>query len=112
MVLQVVAYVTFAWGYALGAFGRSRQLQSAAAASPAVAAASRVLKALVFSLGIFLFAQLGIIVLMLFVVAQGFFVYSASHSRLALTVLSGFTLILAAHITLFVSVIYLSERVF
>lgn len=113
VVLQVVAYFVFAWGYALGAFGRTRQFESATAAAVLLGATKiRVIRILVFSFNLYLFAQLGIIVLMLFVVVQGVFVYARSGSTLTLTVLSGFVLILVAHGILFLSVIYLSANVY
>ena len=113
IVLQVVAYLVFAWGYALGAFGRTGQLESASAAAVIIGATNiRVIRILVFSFNLYLFAQLGIIVLMLFVVVQGVFVYARSGSTLTLTVLSGFVLILVAHGILFLSVIYLSADVY
>jgi hypothetical protein len=111
VVLQLVAYGVFAWGYALSAFGRQKQVESAAVVAGALAT-DRVIRVLVFSLGIFLFAQLGIIVLMLFVVVQGAFAYSRTGNGLALTVLFAFALILIAHGVLFLSVIYLSTDVY
>jgi hypothetical protein len=111
VVLQLFAYVTFAWGYAVGAFGKGKELQAAAFILP-TAAATRLLRFLVFSLDIFVLAQLGIVVLMLFVVVEGVFVYSRNRSGLALSVLSGFILILVAHVLLFVSVIYLSADIY
>jgi ABC-type transport system involved in cytochrome bd biosynthesis fused ATPase/permease subunit len=49
---------------------------------------------------------------MLFVVVEGVFVYSRNRSGLALSVLSGFILILVAHVLLFVSGIYLSADIY
>ena len=109
--LQLIAYLIFAIGYAMGAFGQSKPLGSIAALTTA-AAETRVIRLLVFALGIYVLAQLGIIVMLLFVVVQGVFVYSRNGSVLALAVLSGFVLILAAHMLLFISVIYLSTEVY
>lgn len=111
VIFQLIAYVTFTWGYAMGAFGRARQLESAAIVLPALTSA-RILRLVVFSLRIYVLAQLVIVVLMLFVIVQGFFVYSRNRSVLALAVLSGFILILVAHVLLFISVIYLSTSLY
>jgi len=108
--LQLVAYFIFAWGYALSAFGKPRQL--AVAAPIAFVTTSKELRAFVFSLGVFLLSQLGIIILMLFVVVQGLFVYSRSPNKFALTVLVGFVMIFVAHIVLFSSVIFLSAPLY
>ncbi|HXW36579.1 MAG TPA: hypothetical protein VEJ36_01565, partial [Nitrososphaerales archaeon] len=55
--LQLVAYFIFAWGYALSAFGKQ---QPVLASAPALLAASKtnVLKVIIFSLAVFLIAQL------------------------------------------------------
>jgi len=111
VALQLIAYLTFATGYALGAFGKARPLESAAALLPALTT-PRVIRLLVFAIDIYVLAQLGIVVLLLFVVVQGFFVYSRNGSVFALAVLSGFVLILIAHVVLFLSVIYLSTDLY
>jgi hypothetical protein len=109
--VQLIAYLIFAWGYAKSAFGEQQEIATAA---PILAAATggRLLRLLVFSLAVFLVAQLGIIVLMLFVVVQGVFVYSRTSSKFALTVLVAWVLIFGAHILLFSSVVYLSANLY
>lgn len=111
VVLQLVSYLAFTWGYTMGAFGKAKSLESAPAFLPLLTN-SRVIRLLVFSLGVYLLAQLGIIVLLLFIVVQGFFVYSRNKSVLALAVFSGFILILCAHIVLFISVIYIAPGLY
>jgi hypothetical protein len=111
IVLQLVAYASFALGYALSAFGRVSKLEVLAPAT-AAAVERRVLQLFVYSINIFLTAQIGIIILLLFVVAQGFLAYARNSSGLALTVIAGFMLILISHVILFFSVVYLSSGVF
>lgn len=117
IVLQVIAYGVFAWGYALSAFGRQRQAESAAvtvaaAALPASALEKTLLELFIWSSDIFLVAQLVIVLLMVFVVVQGLFVYSRNKNPLALTVFFGFVLIFIAHVALFTSVVVLSEPLY
>ncbi len=108
--IQLIAYLTFAWGYAKSAFGQ--QAAGSASSVLAVATSKRLLQLYIFSLAIFLVAQLGIIILMLFVVVQGVFVYSRTGSKFALTVLTGWVLIFVAHVMLFSSVVYLSAELY
>jgi len=76
------------------------------------ASKTNVLRVIIFSLAVFLIAQLGIIILLLFVVVQGVFVYSRTKGTLTLTVLLAFLMIFVAHVILFSSVVFLSADLY
>jgi hypothetical protein len=110
--IQMLAYLIFAAGYGLAAFGRSRRGAGEAAGAAVVAAAgSRILDLV----GLYRFAVASyfvVLVLLAFVVFQGVLIHSRSRSRFSLLVLLAFALILIAHVVLLVSVIDLAGTVF
>ena len=106
--VQMLAYVIFALGYGLIAFGRSRQ----AAAGAVLAAATARLVDLV---GLYRYAVASyfiVLVLLAFIVFQGILIHSRTKSRFSLLVLLAFVLILVAHGVLLVSVLYLAGGLF
>ncbi|HXW36583.1 MAG TPA: hypothetical protein VEJ36_01585, partial [Nitrososphaerales archaeon] len=101
-----------AWGYALSAFGKQQPVLASAPSALLAASKTNVLRVIIFSLAVFLIAQLGIIILLLFVVVQGVFVYSRTKGTLTLTVLLAFLMIFVAHVILFSSVVFLSADLY
>lgn len=111
---QLIAYAVFAWGYGLSSIRmsdqQSQQEGTAAGAIPLVLATlPRTVGLVVFTLAVFLASQLGIILLLLFIVYHGSRIFSKTKSNVALMVLFGFSLIFIAHILLFSAAIFLSS---
>ncbi len=106
--IQMLAYLVFAVGYALFAFGRQTQVAAAAAVALAV---PRVIDVA----GLYRYAVVSYFVafvLLAFVVFEGALIHSRSRTTFSLLVLLGFVLILAAHVVLLVSVVALSGWLF
>jgi hypothetical protein len=104
--VQMVAYLVFAVGYAVLVFGRTK-----ASAALAVMAAPLVLDAV----ALYRYAVLSYfvaLVLLAFVVFQGFLIHSKTHTRFSMLVLLAFLLILVAHAVLLASVVALSGMLF
>jgi hypothetical protein len=113
ITLQLVAYVVFAFGYGRSTFREStEQLAVIPLLASAVRRPSPILPLAAISLGLYLSTQLGIIVLLAFVVFQGLLIFSRSKSDLALVVLFGFMLIFLSHIVSFAAVFAGSELVY
>lgn len=116
--LEFFAFMIFALGYARSAFGVSGSptATTTAPAGPLTAAAvlvtQRELVRFVYVYGTFLFVQLGIIVLLLFVLVQGIIVYTKQRSTITATVLFAFILIFVAHVMLFSAVVVASDSIF
>jgi hypothetical protein len=97
--IQMVAYLFFAMGYAIQAFGRtSRQ---AAPAGALIGAAAGLYRYAVLSYFV-------VLILLAFIVFQGTLIHAKSSSRFSLLVLLAFVLILLAHVVLLASVLALS----
>jgi hypothetical protein len=108
LTVQMLAYLVFAAGYALIAFGRNGK---AVAAAAALAATPRVVDVV----GLYRYALLSyfvVLVLLGFIVFEGFLIHSRTKSRFSLLVLLAFSLILAAHAVLLFSVVDLSGTLF
>jgi len=106
--IQMVAYLVFAIGYAILAFGRSGKV--------AVAVAPLVVSPLALDIaGLYRYAIASyfvVLVLLAFIVFQGVLIHSRSSSSFSLLVLLAFVLILLAHVVLLVSVVTLSGVLF
>jgi hypothetical protein len=106
--VQMLAYLVFAAGYALIAFGKPAK---AVAAASVLVVAPRVVDIV----GLYRYALVSyfvVLVLLGFIVFQGLLIHSRTKSRFSLLVLLAFTLILAAHVVLLVSVVDLSGVLF
>jgi len=106
--IQMIAYLVFALGYALLAFGKSARTV-AAAAVPVVT--PRVVELA----GLYNYALVSyfvVLVLLAFIVFQGVLIHSRARTRFSSLVLLAFSLILAAHVVLLASVVALSGGLF
>jgi len=106
--IQMVAYLIFAAGYAVLAFGKSAR---AVAAAATVAVTPRVVELA----GLYSYALVSyfvVLVLLAFVVFQGALIHSRTRTRFSSLVLLAFVLILAAHVVLLASVVSLSGVLF
>jgi hypothetical protein len=106
--IQMVAYMVFAIGYAIMAFGRSSK---GVAAAFVLATAPRVVEVG----GLYSYALVSyfvVLVLLAFVVFQGLLIHGRSGSRFSALVLIAFTLILLAHAVLLASVVSLNGTTF
>jgi hypothetical protein len=106
--IQMAAYLTFAIGYAVLAFGKSWRGTVAAAA---LVTAPPLLDLF----GLYRYAVVSyfvVLVLLAFIVFQGALIHSRSKSRFSLLVLLAFVLLLAAHVVLLISVAGLSGNLF
>jgi hypothetical protein len=107
LTLQLAAYVSFAWGYAAGAYGRSKA--SAAVAAVLLAAGLRRMADIAFPYS-FTFATYFVSAILLgFVVFQGLLIRTRNEERFSSLVLLGFGLMLVAHVMLLASLIALSN---
>ena len=108
--LQLIAYGVFAWGYALSFLSRT---SSSAGSIPAVIATAstvtrKTLEGIVLVLAIYLASQAAIVVLLSLIVFHAARVFSRTQSNLALMVLFGFALILAAHVIMLAAALTLA----
>jgi hypothetical protein len=106
--IQMVAYLVFAFGYTVLAFGRSGK---GAVAAIALAVSPRVIDVA----GLYGYAEVSyfvVFVLLAFIVFEGILIHSRSKSRFSLLVLLAFILILVAHAVLLWSVVALSGEFF
>ena len=106
--IQMVAYLIFAVGYAALAWRRSSKAVAMGVVALAVGPQVDVF-------GLYRYAVVSyfvVLILLSFVVFQGWLIHSRSPSRFSLLVLVAFLLILAAHVVLLVSVVALSEVLF
>lgn len=111
--LELVAYLVFALGYARSAFGiGSKSLTASTAAAAGALVTLQALRRFVVVYGIYLFAQLGIVVLLLFILVQGLIIYTNLKSPLTASVFFAFVLIFVAHLLLFSAVVVASGDVF
>ena len=95
LAIQMVAYLVIALGYARAAYGgKAGELAPAALAGSALSL-----------FGFSLVSYFVVVVLLTFVVFQGILLRSGGKSRFSSVVLSGFFLILVAHLLLLVSVL-------
>lgn len=113
LVLQALAYFSFAVGYARGAYGNVKEEM----ASTLFFASSMTLPRLPKSyllLGTHINAalQLLILILLAFVIFQGALIYSRSKGMFSLLVLSGFSLIFIAHAIMLASSLFPSTQLF
>lgn len=106
--IQMVAYLVFAVGYAVMAFGRSAK---AGAAVVLLAVTPRVVDVA----GLYYYALVSyfvVLVLLGFIVFQGLLIHSRARSRFSMLVLLAFVLIFVAHAILLFSVVSLSGLAF
>jgi hypothetical protein len=107
--LQVLAYLSFAAGYAKVAYGGTRE------AAPPAAAALALAPGVGGSILLHSFALASyfvVLVMLAFIVFEGVLVHSRAKSRFSVLVLSAFALIMVAHLILFFSVLSLSAGLF
>ncbi|MEM3185721.1 MAG: hypothetical protein QXQ39_03440 [Conexivisphaerales archaeon] len=111
LVLQVFAYSSFALGYSRGAYSRREGITTAVFALFLIA---RPVRQYYFLLGTYVndITQLIVIVLLSFVVFQGFLMHGRTKSKFSLLVLAGFVLILIAHLVMLGSSIVMSGFIF
>lgn len=106
--IQMVAYLVFAVGYGMLAFGRRSEVAAGAAVmalGPGVVDVARLY-------GYSIISYFVVLILLAFIVFQGVLIHSRSKSRFSLLVLVAFALILAAHAVLLASVVSLSGGLF
>jgi hypothetical protein len=101
LTLQMVAYLVIAVGYARATYGQPKLVAPAVVVGAAVGLYSYTLLSYFVTL-----------VLLGFVVFQGFLLRSGGKSKLSGTVMLAFSLILIAHFILLLSVIYLGTGLF
>lgn len=108
LTVQMVAYLIFAVGYALLAFGKPK---AAVGAGAALAVTPRVVDVA----GLYRYAVVSyfvVLVLLAFVVFQGLLIHSRTRSRFSMLVLLAFVFILVAHAVLLWSVVALSGTLY
>lgn len=103
--LQLIAYGIFAWGYGLSAFVRKQAPAGAAVPSLILSSPGKYLASALLTLAIYVASQIGVVVLLMIIVAQGVRVFSHSRSNLALMVLFGFALIFGGHLLMLAGVL-------
>jgi len=103
LTIQVLAYFVFAVGYGLVAYGKSAEK-----ALPLTFVGLPALELYRYALASYFLAM----VLLGFIVFQGFLIHSRTKSQFSLLVLSAFSLILVAHLILFISVLTLGVGLF
>jgi hypothetical protein len=114
LILQVVALVVIAIGYAQTTYGRSGALPAAAPSglvAYAVKAAAKPAKLAGLALELYyLFLGLEFIILLvlIFIMFQGFLIYAKNRDNSALLVLLGFALIFVAHAVVLNSILAIS----
>jgi hypothetical protein len=113
LVLQVIAFAAIAIGYARVAYGgkSAGTLTAAAASGPVVASRSRIAELVGLTLAFyytFIALQSIILVLLVFVIFEGFLVYTRGRDASSLLVLLGFALIFVAHVVVLNSVLEVS----
>jgi hypothetical protein len=109
LIMQLAAYLIFAWGYTSGAFGAQKSLLVQSSAVLLLVAAARPLTTYY---NVTLFFYLGTVVLLGFVVFQGILIFSRSKNRSLLLVLLGFGLILLGHVFMLDAVVALAPGPF
>ncbi|MDA4129040.1 MAG: hypothetical protein OK422_06275 [Thaumarchaeota archaeon] len=109
LVMQIAAYLTFAWGYTTGAFGKQKSSLVQSSAVLLLAAAARPLTTYYDAT---VFFYLATVVLLAFVVFQGILIYARSKNRSPLLVLLGFGLILLGHVFMLDAVVALAPSPF
>lgn len=104
LTLQLAAYVSFAWGYAIGAYGRGKT-----SAAVLLAAGVKRITDIAFPYN-FTFATYFVSAILLgFVVFQGLLLRTRKEERFSSLVLLGFGLMLVAHVMLLASLVTLSN---
>jgi hypothetical protein len=113
LILQLLAYVVLAWGYAVGAYGKAKAPAGALAVAFLPLAASAATQSgggAYYSLVILVY--LVMVVLLAFVVFQAILVSARDRNGGSLLVLLGFALILFGHLFLLDSVVALRPILF
>jgi hypothetical protein len=114
LILQVVALAAIAIGYARTAYGRTRDLPTAALSGVvafAVTATTKAAKLAGLKLLLyytFLGLEFVILLALVFIMFQGFLIYSRSRERFSLLVLLAFALIFVAHLVVLRSILEVS----
>lgn len=113
LLLQTLAYLSFAVGYARGAYSNAREeLTSTLSLFPVMALPRLPRSYLLLGYHINSALQLVILILLAFVIFQGALIYSRTRGRFSLLVLSGFSLIFIAHAVMLASSLIPSAIVF
>ncbi len=113
LVLQLLAYLVFALGYAVGAFGRPKRINETLSVGSLLVLATPVIRdALPQFYNFALASELLMVLLLAFVVFEGILIYSRTRSKFSLMVLAGFALILGGHIIRFGSIAALSSALY
>lgn len=113
LVLQLLAYLVFALGYAVGAFSRPKRINETLSVGSLLVLATPVIRDAVLQFYNFALAsELLMVLLLAFVVFEGFLIYSRTHSKFSLMVLAGFALILLGHMIRFGSIAALSPALY
>lgn len=113
LVLQLLAYLVFALGYAVGAFSRPKRITETLSVGSLLVLATPVVRdALLQFYNFALASELLMVLLLAFVVFEGFLIYSRTRSKFSLMVLAGFALILAGHVIRFGSIVALSSALY
>jgi hypothetical protein len=114
LILQVVALVVIAFGYARTTYGRSSSLPEAAPSGVvayAVNAATKPAKLAGLALELyylFLGLEFVILLVLIFIMFQGFLIYARNRDNSSLLVLLGFALIFVAHAVVLNSILAIS----
>lgn len=116
LVLQAVAYFSFAFGYARAAYGKQKQegmVSSVASLLFPVMALPRLPREyLLLGTHINAALQLFILILLAFVIFQGSLIYTKTKNRFSLLVLAGFAFIFSAHAIILASSLILSAQLY
>lgn len=113
LLLQLLAYLVFALGYGVGAFSRPKRITETLSVGSLLVFATPVVRdALLQFYNFALASELLMVLLLAFVVFEGFLIYSRTGSKFSLMVLAGFALILAGHVIRFGSIAALSSALY
>ncbi len=104
LALQLVAYVSFVWGYGMQVFGKERAGTSRLTDPGAVLPVSVITLTFGAYYDVALLAYLLMVALLAFVVFEAVLIYGKNKRRSALIVLLGFALILVGHVLMLDSI--------
>ena len=112
LMFQLVAYLSFAWGYGIEVFGKAKSESGRTSAPDSVLPVGILLSTFGEWYDFTLFVYLLMVVLLAFIVFEAILIYTKNRRRSALLVLLGFGLILASHVLMLVSVAALAPIIF
>jgi len=112
LTLQLVAYFTFAWGYAIEVFGSSRETIDSLKQTGTLLPVAILTSTFGAYYDLALLAYLLMVALLAFIVFEAVLVYGRSRRKSALLVLLGFGVLFGSHVLMLASVAALTQITF